>query len=294
VHEGRQRRFGRILTPPSGRGIVVAFDHGLFLGPAPGVEEIRPAVARVVAGGPDAVQVSPGVAAAIIGALTGPHAPALVLRVDASNTWRTVAQPAVPYRVRVATVEDAVRLGADAIVAFLFAGYADDWQEGANLADIGALASECRRWGMPLVVEPLQIALGKHLVNDPDTVALMVRMACEAGADLIKADYTGSPESFARVIRGSTVPVLVRGGPKMDTPEQVLRMAADALSVGAQGVVFGRNIWQHSDPAGMVRALRRVVHERAAPADALAEMTAGSGVPSTSLGAGRGQGGPRA
>lgn len=270
---GKRVRLNRLLDPRSGRSIVVAFDHGLFLGPIPGVEDVQTAIARVAEGGPDAVQVSPGVAVAAAESFLGRGAPALVLRLDASNTWRATAPPSAPYRVPVATVEDAVRLGADGVVAFLFTGYTHDREEGANLEAIGALASACRQWGMPLVVEPLAIAVGRHLVNDPEVVQLMVRMASEAGADLLKVDYTGSPETFTRVVRAATVPVLVRGGPRMDTPREVLAMVDDALKAGARGVVFGRNIWQHADPAGMVRALRWLIHEGSGVDRALRELS---------------------
>ncbi len=272
VHAGTSARLSRILNPQTGCGIVVAVDHGLFMGPTPGVEDARATIARVADGGPDAIQVSPGIARAAQAFFLGRGAPALVLRVDASNTWRAVAKPSMPYRVPVATVEDALQLDADAVVTFLFTGYPDDRDEGANLRAVGELASACRRWGVPLVVEPLAVAVGRDLLNDPDVVALMVRIACEAGADLIKADYTGDPNTFARVVRASTVPVLVRGGPKVDTPEQVLTMAADAVAAGARGVVFGRNIWQHENPAGVVRALRRVIHDRARVSEALSEL----------------------
>lgn len=272
---GKSLRLHRILNPRTQRGIVVAFDHGLFLGPIPGLEDVGAVMSAVAEGDPDALQVTPGTAQAARQVFWGRGAPALVLRVDASTTWRSVAIPRAPYRVPVATAEDAIRLGADAIVTFLFTGYADDLQEGANLAAIGALASDCRRWGMPLVVEPLAIALGKHLVNDPEVVELMVRIAAEAGADLLKVDYTGSPDTFGRVIRAASgVPVLVRGGPKMDTAEQALAMTADAIAAGARGVVFGRNVWQHHPPAGMVRALRRVIHEGGSVAAAMHELLA--------------------
>lgn len=272
MYAGRRLRLNRILRPSTGRGVVVAFDHGLSLGPTPGIEDIRTAVAQVAAGEPDAVQVAPGVVAAVEDVVAGRTAPALILRVDASSAWRTVAATAAPYRVRIATVEDAVRLGADAVVAYLLTGYPDELQEGQNLADIGALASDCRRWGVPLVVEPLRIGPGRRPADEPDVAALMARMACEAGADVIKADYTGSPDSFARVVRASTAPILIRGGPKMDSPQQVLHTVAEALEAGARGVVFGRNIWQHADPAGMVRALRRIVHEGRSPEQALADV----------------------
>lgn len=273
MHSGKTLRLSRIFDPQSGRGIVVAFDHGLFLGPTPGLEDVRNAIAQVREGKPDALQVTPGIAIAAQASFLGAQAPALIVRVDATNTWRTTAKPRVPYRVQVASVEDAVRLGADAVVAFLFTGFADDMEERANLEAIGTLVSACREWGMPLMLEPLAIALGQHLVNLPEVVALMARMACELGADVVKVDYTGSAATFARVIQACTVPVLVRGGPKMATTEQALGMVADALEAGAHGIVFGRNIWQHANPAGMVRALRQLIHHGQPVGTAMRELS---------------------
>lgn len=152
-------------------------------------------------------------------------------------------------------------------------GYAEDREEGANLQDIGRLASECRALGLPLVVEPLAVAPGQHRVNPPEVVELLARIAWEAGADLLKVDYTGSRETFARVVRAAAVPVLVRGGPRTETAAEALAMVAEALEAGARGVVFGRNVWQHDDPAGMVRALRRIVHEGAGVGAALRELS---------------------
>lgn len=266
---GRQRRLGRILNPESGRAVVVAVDHGLFIGPLPQLESVPETVAAVVRGEPDAVQMTPGAALSAGALLPKRGAPTLILRIDATNIWR--ARPAAHpvYHAAVASPTEAVRLGADAAVCFLFAGYEDDRAERDNLERLAAWAAECRSLGLPLIVEPLGITPDGRPVRDVDLVRLLVRMAWEAGADLIKADYTGDPASFARVCASVPVPVLVRGGPRMDTAAETLQVVSDALQAGAAGVVFGRNIWQQPNPAAMVRAIALLCHGHGSLQEAL-------------------------
>jgi len=266
---GKEIRKSRILNPATGKAIVVAMDHGLFMGPVKGLERVAEAVKGVAEGQPDALQVNPGTAIALHKHFCGKGAPALVLRVDASNLWRSKPVPKEGYHAQVATVEDAVKLGADAVVCFLFAGYPSDLDEANNLEFVGSLARHCREFGIPLIVEPLGIQKGGGVVRDPEIVKLIVRMGAEAGADLIKADYTGEQRSFAEVVEISTAPILVRGGPKMETARESLQMVKDAIEVGAAGIVFGRNIWQHENPAAMVRALAAVIHEGATVEEAM-------------------------
>ncbi|MCS7223251.1 MAG: class I fructose-bisphosphate aldolase [Armatimonadetes bacterium] len=260
---GKRRRLASLFNRKSGRSIIVAMDHGLFLGPIKGVEDIRGAARRVIEGQPDGIQVSRGVASALVEDLMGKDRPAFVLRVDATNIWRSRPEPKEGYRVPVCTVEDAVRMDAEAVVAFFFVGYETDNQEGENLTTLGMLASECEDWGMPLIIEPLVIEKGAHAVRDPERIRLAVRIACEVGADLLKVDYTGDPKSFEEIVQASTVPILIRGGPKMDRDEDVLKMVEESLRAGACGLVFGRNVWQHPDPVAFLSALRAIVHEGA-------------------------------
>lgn len=268
-HLGKTLRLSRILRPDTGNGIIVAMDHGLFLGPIAGVENIREAVDRVVAGKPDAVQVSAGTAHAVANLLHGKNAPAFVLRVDATNIWRSHPEPKEGYHVTVAKVEDAVRLGADAVVTFFFVGYETDGQEAENLERLSLLASSCRDLGMPLIAEPLVIEKGAHAVRDPERIKLAVRIANEIGVDALKVDYTGDPKSFGEVVEAATTPILVRGGPKMDTDETMLNMVKEVMEAGSRGLVFGRNIWQHENPTAVLAALAAIVHENASVDEAL-------------------------
>ncbi|MCS7192088.1 MAG: class I fructose-bisphosphate aldolase [Armatimonadetes bacterium] len=266
---GKELRLSRIFNPTTDRSIVVAMDHGMFLGAIAGIENILKAVENVVEGQPDALQITAGVASFASQFLKGKNAPGFVLRVDATNIWRSHPEPKEGYHAVVASVEDAVRLNANAVVAFFFVGYESDRQEAENLERLANLASQCRLWQMPLVIEPLVIEKGAHAVRDPKRIKLAVRIASELGADVLKVDYTGDPKSFSEVVDAATAPILVRGGPKMETDEAVLQMVKEAIDVEAKGLVFGRNIWQHKNPAAMLDALRAIVHENATVDEAM-------------------------
>ena len=257
---GRERRMSRVLRHEDGKGVVIAFDHGLFMGPLSGVERLDRTVASIIGGKPDALQCTPPVANLLRENFLGCNSPALVARIDTSNMWRMHPKPKEGYRRLLYSVKDAVRAGADAAVCFLLIGYGTDDQEGNNIADIAAVASECEDYGLPLVVEPIGIAPGYQAVRDDELIKLAVRMGFEAGADLLKVDYTGNMESFRAAVECTPLPALVRGGPKTDSVEEAFQMAADAISAGARGVVFGRNVWQYREPAKMVMAYNEIVH----------------------------------
>jgi len=267
---GTQLRLGRILNPDTGNGIVVAIDHGLFIGPLPGVENVDSAVRALLPGNPDAIQMTPGTARACLGHFRGKDKPGVVIRLDATNIWRKSPAPKEGYYVQVASVRDAVQLGADAVVTFLFAGYDTDAQEADNLSALSAIAAEARVNAIPFIVEPLAIQKGANVVRDFEIMKLIVRMASEIGADVIKADYPESRQQFEQLVSLSSVPILVRGGPKMDSDKDMLQMVKDAMDAGARGIVFGRNVWQHANPAGILHALAAIVHKGSSVKDALA------------------------
>lgn len=260
-YAGNHLRLSRILNPGTGNGIVVAIDHGLFIGPLPGVENAEQAVRALLPGSPDAIQMTPGTARACLPLFHGRNKPGVVVRLDATNIWRKSPPPKEGYCAQVASVRDAVQLGADAVVTFLFAGYDTDAQEAANLETLAAIAAEAREHAVPFIVEPLAIQKGANVVRDFEIMKLIVRMASEIGADVIKADYPETRKQFEQLVSLATAPILVRGGPKMDSDKEMLQMVKDAMEAGAKGIVFGRNVWQHQDPAGILRALATIVHE---------------------------------
>ncbi|GJQ20142.1 MAG: aldolase [Bacteroidia bacterium] len=272
---GTQLRLGRILNPDTGNGIVVAIDHGLFIGPLPGVENVDSAVRTLLPGKPDAIQMTPGTARACLGHFRGKDKPGVVIRLDATNIWRKSPAPKEGYYAQVASVRDAIQLGADAVVTFLFAGYDTDAQEADNVSTLSTLAAEARVNAIPFIVEPLAIQKGSNVVRDFEIMKLIVRMASEIGADVIKADYPESRRQFEQLVSLSSAPILVRGGPKMDSDMDMLQMVKDAMDAGARGIVFGRNVWQHAHPSGILHALAAIVHQGASVKDALAMVGSG-------------------
>jgi class I fructose-bisphosphate aldolase len=266
---GNQLRTSRILNPESGNGIVVAIDHGLFIGPLPGIENAGKAIDTLLPGQPDAIQMTPGITRANLHKFYGKNKPGIIVRLDATNIWRKKPPPKEGYYTYVASVKDAVQLGGDAVVTFLFAGYDTDAQEADNLQTLATIAAEARGYGIPFIVEPLAIQKGASVVRDFEIMKLIIRMASEIGADLIKADFPESRQQFEELVGIASAPILVRGGPKMDSDQEMLQMVKDAMDGGAGGIVFGRNVWQHATPAKILRALAAIVHERQSVARAL-------------------------
>lgn len=128
------------------------------------------------------------------------------------------------------------------------------------------------RANLPLMVEALPCA--SERIPDPkaaDVMASAARLAFEHGADMVKSYYTGTQDGFRQVTDNCPAPVLIAGGPRMETVEETLRVAHDAVGAGAAGVVFGRNVWQSGDTRGVIRALKSIIHDNCSVADALAE-----------------------
>ena len=245
-------RLARLLGD-DGRCLDVAIDHGVFNEPGflPGIEDMARAVETVVRAAPDAVQLGPG-HAGLLQSRPGRSKPALVLRVDVTNVYgATLAAPLFCDLVG-APVETALRHDAACVVVFLLwvPGHADLHRQ--CVANLVRIAPECVRYGMPLMVEPLAMKLGAAggLATDGDP-----------------ADLPGIVE-----ICGGR-PLLVRGGGKA-SEDEILRRTHAVMRAGAAGIVYGRNIIQHRDPAGMTRAFMQIVHGGASP-EAAAQVIAG-------------------
>jgi len=270
IDVGKRIRSSRFLNQRTNRAVIVPMDHGLPLGPITGLTDPAETFQKIIEGGADAVLMAPGQVRICLNGFLGKGAPALILRLDWTNLFRRVLPATTGSEVLIATVEDAVRYGADGVITYLFIGYEKDEAEASNLGNVALIARECERYAMPYIVEPM--ARGKRVEGNeynPEYVKLHVRMAAEVGADYIKTDYTGDPDSFREVVRGCPVPILIAGGPKVETTREALEMAKGALDAGAVGVIFGRNVFQAYDPCGMVKALRLVVHEGADVEEAL-------------------------
>src|SRR5439155_436896 len=223
---------------------------GVSSGPAAGLEDIRKAVANVGKGGDTAVVLDKGVVRFAKDYLD--EGLCLVLHLSASAAISTH----VDRKVLVTQVDEAISYGADAISVHVNLGGEDD---DRMIEDLGTTATACDRFGFPLLA--MMYPRGPKIKNpyDVDVVKHVARVGAELGADIVKTLYTRAPETFKEVVRGCPVPVVVAGGPKLDSDRAAFEMVEGALSGGAVGVSMGRNIFQAKD-AISVRGLKGVTN----------------------------------
>ena len=236
--------------------LVVAMDHGRALGAVPGLEDPGRVIDLVVEAGADAIMTSFGVVKRYRERLIG-RIPTL-LRVDGGpSRYREDWLKYTEWRL-LHTVEDARALGVDGVCTMVFVGAE---VEAETLEITAEVAGECLDDGLPLMVEALPCP-GERIIdpNDADAMADACRIGFEHGGDVLKTYATGSVESFRKVTAGCPAPVLIAGGPRMESERAVLQVVRDTLDAGGMGVVFGRNIWQSPQPARMIQALRHLIH----------------------------------
>jgi len=280
LHRMKQYRLNRLFNPRSNRCFDVAIDHGFFneRGFLAGIENLDKAVRTVVTAAPDAVQLTVG-QAHYLQSLPGKDKPALVLRTDVANVYGSQLPRALFSRIIETPVEQALRLDATCVVVNLFRIPGEPEVTDQCIQNILRIKPECDRYAMPLMIEPLvfqpNTKAGGYMVDgDLDKILPLVRQAVELGADIIKADPTDDVSLYHKVVEISgRIPVLVRGGGKA-ADQEILQRTQELIQQGAAGIVYGRNIIQHSNPAGMTRALMAVVHDGASASDAARHLAA--------------------
>ena len=256
------------LFGTSGNCFDVAIDHGMFNEPGflNGIENMHDAISIVATAAPDAIQLTPGTAP-ILQAIPGKARPALVLRTDIANVY---GNP-LPHKLFSVIIEDAVEqavtLDAACVVVNLLMLPDQPELHEACIKNINILKGACEKVGMPLMIEPLVMqdnekAGGGYMVDGNITKILsLVRQAVELGADIIKADPCDDVKEYHQVIEiAQGIPVLVRGGGKV-SDEEILTRTFALMEQGAKGIVYGRNVIHHANPAGMTKALMAVVHD---------------------------------
>lgn len=252
------RRFHRLFASDK-RSVIIAMDHGSTDGLVKGFEHPEQLLEQVVAGEPDGILTTVGIARHFSQQLKDVS---LLIRCDGATSPLRACQ-----RDMTVDVETLLALGADAATAMYFPGTDLDHQSTLYFPK---LASEAHRWHIPVMAEALPYGFEAHKdARAVETVAVACRMSVENGADIVKTFYTGDREGFKHVVDTCYAPVLALGGPRTDSVEGFLEIIRGAMDAGAAGVVIGRNVWQASSPTAMTKALVALVHHDATVADAL-------------------------
>ena len=264
------------LFGPDGKCFDVAIDHGFFNEGSflAGIENIGRAIETIVAANPDAIQLSPG-QAPLLQAIPGKQKPALVLRADIANVYARSLPRFLFSQLIHEPVEQALALDAACIVVNLLLLPNQPELYHQCVQNVCQLKPQCERYGMPLMVEPLVMQpnekAGGYMVDgDIAKIVPLVRQAVELGADIIKADPCDDLDEYHRVVEAASgKPVLPRGGGKT-SDRDIISRTVTLMRAGASGIVYGRNIIQHSSPLLMTRALMAIVHDNADVDKALA------------------------
>ncbi len=265
MNVGKLVRMNRLFAHPSGRFCSVAVDHfiGYSAGLPTGLREIRPTLAAVVAGRPDAVTMHKGIAAAA----WGPHAGRLPMILQS-----TIARPDDSARQQIATPADAVRLGAD---AFAVAAFVRGPTEAEYLRTVADCVRRAARYDMPVIIHVYPRNADDTISHQPEDIAWAVRCGVEVGGDVIKVPYCGEVEAYRQIVSDCPLPVVAAGGPKAPSFEAALTMMGDVVRSGALGATIGRNIWGFRPITAAVEAFKAVIHDGLSAAEAMRSMPGG-------------------
>lgn len=258
------RRLNRIFQP-DGRALIVAFDHGLIDGPAKGMEQPAQTLSKIVAGGADAILTSYGTATRFAREIA---ALGLILRLDGGGTkLGKMDGPGAQFY----TVEDALRLGADAVAVSAFPGSS---KEEATLETLAHVIGEAHTWGIPVMAEMVPGGFDSAPeFRTTESIAIAARVAAELGADWVKIPYA---DGFEHVTSSCYVPAVILGGAKKGSEYEMLKTIKVALNAGSVGVAIGRNIFQAEDPATMTAAVAAILHKNVSVDEAMTILAAES------------------
>jgi predicted phospho-2-dehydro-3-deoxyheptonate aldolase len=256
MNEGKTRRLRRIMQQDN-RTIIVPMDHGVTVGPIQGITNMQTITDQLVKGGVDAILVHKGIAKRV----NTENAGLIIMLSGMTNL-----SPNANAKVQVCSVQEAIRIGADAVSVHVNVGAQD---EDKMLQNLGKVAEECEAFGLPLLA--MMYPRGPKIPNEhaPEVVAQAARIGAELGADIIKTNYTGDIETFKVVVESCPVPVVIAGGPKCESPKEVLQTTSAALKAGAAGISIGRNVFQCDSPMHITKALSAIVHKGASVDQAL-------------------------
>jgi 3-hydroxy-5-phosphonooxypentane-2,4-dione thiolase len=242
---GMENRLSKILRNESKRCVMVAVDHGYFLGPTYRLEVPKLAIAPLLTYA-DSLMLTRGVLRSSVNSNTSVP---IVLRVSGGSS---ILGEDLSNETITTSIDDAIRTNASCLALSIFVGSKHEHQTLSNLAK---LVDEGEKYGIPILAVT---AVGKEMTRDARYLGLACRIAAEIGARLVKTYYC---QDFEKVVEGCPVPVIIAGGKKLSNEKDVLKLAYDSIKAGASGVDMGRNIWQSENPVAMIQAIRSVVHE---------------------------------
>ena len=237
---------------------MVAFDHALVLGPITGTENPNEQIRRFAESSVDGILLNLGLLHHCCEALRPGKTPGVIARIDWTTIWNSLSEGdrGVYRSCMLARPEEALRLGADAVLTYMIVGTGDADFETKEVERNAAVARECERIGIPLIVETLARGRDINDPSDPKWLKLHTRMAAELGADVIKTDYAGDVATMRSVVEGCPAPILVLGGSRSPDALDVVR---GAVAAGAAGIFFGRNVFQASNMREFLRQARSVL-----------------------------------
>jgi fructose-bisphosphate aldolase, class I len=265
---GKKIRLGRLLSPATGRAVVVAASHGVMSGPPAGLrtaEEMRSVFGEI--GDADGVMVAPGMLPLLEDFFVGRGRPAAVLHLDWKNHARRIYTPGEDGRgegvlAQLATLEEVAAAGIDAVMTYLYVGQRDSRLERDEIERNARVVRDAAKVGVAVIIEPRSAleAEGPEHVS-ADVLSLYCRISADIGADVVKVIWNGSVDDFTPVVQGCHAPILVAGGPGGDDAVSTLRLAYASINAGAAGVMFGRRVFRAPRPATILAGLRGIVHE---------------------------------
>ncbi len=265
ITPGKEIRFSKLFSSEYQKAIIVALDHGGG-GVYKGLENFEMILKKIVAAKPDAVMLNLGMLRKFSNLFQGKNAPAIIASLDINGEEDTMPEilSVDPQGVKIGTVKEALRLGADAVKLLITWGRNSETFQNRTIEWAGEVVQECSYWNVPLIIEPC--LWGRRvpidLQKDPKLMADICRISAEIGADMLKVDYTGDKESYKKLIDSSVVPVLILGGRKRSSAQDFISFVVDGINAGAAGIVSGRSVYQTLDIDKMLDALREAVYRK--------------------------------
>lgn len=257
---GKAVRMSRLINPKSDKMMAITVDHSISRGILEGLIPIQDTIDKIVAGGPEAITMTKGIAEICWPKHAGKAS--LLLKCSSYSPVNPTSD------VLFGDVEEALRMGADACsVGAIMLG---DFQ-AEQIADIGRISKECMSMGMPLIghIYPKGESVKVEDRTSWENVAYCCRAGAELGVDIIKTTYTGDPASMAKVVAACPSRVVIQGGDACNTLEDYFKMTREAMDAGVGGVTFGRFVWSYKNVTALVKALGSIIHDNATAEQAL-------------------------